>query len=216
MPLNGATAAMPNRPVLSGPPCVVALDMSPSFNALTELLTMLLMDVRMSALLLLLLLAAIIDWRSYRIPNWLTLSGAVIALTYSVWSPSAQGPGFWWALGGLALGLALMLPFHLMGVMGAGDVKLMAMAGAFLGLSSTGPAVLFVFIAGGLAALLHTLVRGTWLALLTNLTVLAEHTFRTSGGAADKVRPSVGKLPYGVSIWAGTTTYVLAQQLGYV
>ena len=76
--------------------------------------------------------------------------------------------------------------------------------------------MLFVFIAGGLAALLHTLVRGTWLALLTNLTVLAEHTFRTSGGAADKVRPSVGKLPYGVSIWAGTTTYVLAQQLGYV
>ena len=190
--------------------------MSPSMNALAELLTMMLADFRTSLLLVLLLLAAFIDWRSYRIPNWLTLGGAAVALAYSAWAPSAQAVGFWWALGGLALGLVLMLPFYLLGVMGAGDVKLMAMVGAFLGLSCIGPAVLFVFIAGGLAALLYAFSHAAWLPLLGNLRVLIADAFGGSAAGSDKARPSVGRLPYGMSIGAGTTVYVVAHQLGYV
>jgi len=83
-------------------------------------------------LLVLLALAAVIDMRCHRVPNWLSLGGAVLALvSYTV----LLGIGRDGLLAGLSswlIGLAVFLPLYLMGGMGAGDVKLMAMAGAFL------------------------------------------------------------------------------------
>ncbi|REM34762.1 prepilin peptidase, partial [Mycobacterium tuberculosis] len=61
--------------------------------------------------------------------------------------------------GGLGVGFAAMVPFYVIGVMGAGDVKLMAMAGAFIGPEQTLMAVLFTFIAGGVAAMAFAIHR---------------------------------------------------------
>ena len=58
-------------------------------------------------------------------------------------------------LAGLALGLLLLLPLYLLGACGAGDVKLMAMTGAFLGPQDALGAILMTFLAGGLLAALH-------------------------------------------------------------
>lgn len=190
-------------------------------QALVELLMMLLLQPRVALLVLLLLVAALIDWRSMRIPNWLTAGGAVLGLLMSMLMPPSPHLGVSDALGGLALGLLLMLPMYLLGVMGAGDVKLMAMAGTYLGVPHTLHAVLFVFITGGVAALGLVLMRRAWLGLARNLKnlllmalVAPEAVVRPRGLLA--TLPSVGKLPYGVSICAGTVAYLVSHQLGWV
>lgn len=189
-------------------------------DALLELLRMLLSDPRYSILFTLLLLASVSDCRTYRIPNWLTLGGTAFALAYSVAVPFSPRLGFGWALGGMALGLCFMLPLYVMGVMGAGDVKLMAMVGAFLGLYSTLYAVLFVFVFGGVAALVYAL----WTRSLRRMAGNARRAvqslvFSTIAGLrpgfAMSPGESIGRMPYAVSISLGTLAYVLANQLGY-
>ena len=189
-------------------------------DSLLELLRMLLSDPRYSVLFTLLLLASVSDCRSYRIPNWLTLGGTAFALAYSVAVPFSPRLGFGWALGGMALGLCFMLPLYVLGVMGAGDVKLMAMVGAFLGLYSTFYAVLFVFAVGGFAAVAYAVWSRSLVRMAGNVRrALQTMVFSTLAGfrpaAAMPPGASVGRMPYAVSISLGTLAYVLAHQLGY-
>ena len=75
-------------------------------------------------------MACATDLRTSRIPNLLTFSAAAAGLAWHAfggWAPLAS------ALGGLALGLLLFLPIYLLRGMGAGDVKLLAALGAWLG-----------------------------------------------------------------------------------
>lgn len=190
-------------------------------RAIAELLGMMLTEPRLLTLVALLLLAAFIDWRSLRIPNWLTLGGAASGLLLSVLAPASPQMGLAFAFSGLALGLVLMLPLYVLGVMGAGDVKLMAMVGSFLGVPATLHAVLFVFVTGGLVALAVVWLRRAWGPLWSHLkglflmlSVAPEAVVHPRGALASL--PSVGKLPYGVSICAGTVAYLVFHQLGYV
>ena len=82
-------------------------------------------------LLVLVLTAAATDWRSRRIPNWLTLPALAIAPATHAALGGARGA--LWSCFGLALaGFVYLLPY-LLGWMGGGDVKLMAAAGAITG-----------------------------------------------------------------------------------
>ncbi len=105
--------------------------------------------------------------------------------------------------------------------MGAGDVKLMAMAGAYLGVPDTLPAVLLVFATGGVLALATVAWRRAWGPLLHNLRGLLFVWHAAPGAVAPSpdglaAMPSVGRLPYGVSICAGIWLYVLLVQTGLV
>lgn len=186
-----------------------------------ELVGALLTEPRSLLLLLLLLAAAICDLRSRRIPNALTFGGAAIALLYSLTSSCHHGGGFFWALGGMCLGLVLMLPLYLLRAMGAGDVKLMAMAGAFLGPDGAWHAVVFVFIAGGIAALVYALWHRAARKLLHNTRQTTQLLFiSVAAGIRPDARtssaPSVGTLPYGVSIALGTASFLVARQFTWV
>lgn len=191
------------------------------FDAVLELLAMLVSDLRMLALFALLAVAAVSDWRSYRIPNWLTFGGALFALVYGTLAARTPAVGAASAFGGLGIGFAAMVPFYVIGIMGAGDVKLMAMAGAFIGPEQTLMAVLFTFIAGGVAAMVFAIHRRRVGHMLANVKDAAQGVM-FSGIAG--IRPSgrinaslsIGKLPYGICIAAGTAIEVLAHQLGYV
>jgi prepilin peptidase CpaA len=90
---------------------------------------------QLSTLLLLVLLAVatVIDLRSHRIPNWLSLGSTLLVLVLYVALLGIGSNGLLAGLGGWAVGLAVFLPLYLMGGMAAGDVKLMALAGSFLG-----------------------------------------------------------------------------------
>ncbi|RIX81968.1 A24 family peptidase [Acidovorax cavernicola] len=191
------------------------------FNAVLELLAMLATDVRMLALFALLCVAAVSDWRFYRIPNWLTFGGAFFAILYGTMAARTPSSGALAAFGGLAVGFGAMLPFYALGIMGAGDVKLMAMTGAFLGPQQALMAVLFTFIAGGVAALAFAIHRRRLVHMLGNVKTAAQGVvFSTIAGVRPDGRlqagQSVGKLPYGVCIAAGSVVQVLAHQLGFV
>ena len=102
-------------------------------------------------------LAAVIDLRTRRIPNALTSALAVIGVGIAA---AKLGPvGLGGALLGCALGLAFMLPGHLFGATGAGDVKLFAAAGALLGPATTVQAFLYTAIVGGILAVVIAIRR---------------------------------------------------------
>ena len=188
-------------------------------NTLAQPLAKLLASPSEVVLVALLIAAAVIDWRTYRIPNWLTVGGMAFGLLYNA---AAHGltAGLLPALGGLGIGLVLLLPLYALRVMGAGDVKLMAMVGAFIGSSGILYAVLFTFIAGGVAALAFGIYRravrrmaGNVVDIVRFMTFAAVAGFRPQPAVAG--RTSIGKLPYGISIAAGTMAWLAARQMGY-
>ena len=174
-------------------------------------------------LLLLLFAAAWHDVRSYRIPNLLVFGGTIIALVFNAVAPREMGAlGIFDALAGLAVGLFALLPLYLLRAMGAGDVKLMAMTGAFLGAGGAGGALMCVLLSGGVLALGVALYQGNMLKLLQRVKMMlycavayssmpgSSITESLSGHATE----SIGKLPYGVAIAVGTAIYVATSHWG--
>ena len=101
--------------------------------------------------------AAVIDLRTRRIPNILTATMAAVGIGLAAAGVGRVGLGA--SLLGCLLGLAFMLPGHIFGATGAGDVKLLAAAGALLGPTDTIYAFLYTAIAGGVLALLVAVAR---------------------------------------------------------
>jgi prepilin peptidase CpaA len=101
--------------------------------------------------------AAVIDLRTRRIPNILTATLAAVGLGLAAAGIGRVGLGA--ALLGCLLGLAFMMPGHIFGATGAGDVKLLAAAGALLGPKDTIFAFLYTAIAGGILALVVAIAR---------------------------------------------------------
>jgi prepilin peptidase CpaA len=102
-------------------------------------------------------IGAAIDLRTRRVPNPLTMGLAAIGVLYA--AVGIGGVSIGASLEGLALGLALMLPGHLIGATGAGDVKLFAAAGAFVGPAHILTAFIYTALAGGAIAILISLWR---------------------------------------------------------
>jgi prepilin peptidase CpaA len=101
--------------------------------------------------------ATVIDMKTRRIPNTLTASLALAGFALAAMGLSRVSPGA--AVLGCLLGLVFMLPGHFFGATGAGDVKLLASAGALLGPTDTIYAFLYTAVAGGGIALLVALRR---------------------------------------------------------
>ena len=101
-------------------------------------------------LLAVLALAVREDLVRHRIPNALNLVGLGLGLFLAALAGGLDG-GLW-AGAGAAVGCAALLPFYLMRGMGAGDVKLMAAVGAFLGPVDAFLAAAFALVAGAILA----------------------------------------------------------------
>jgi prepilin peptidase CpaA len=166
-------------------------------------------------------LAAFFDVLTNRIRNWLVLAGALFGVFYNTAVPVSPHNTIWWPLAGLGLGLLLFLPLYLLRVMGAGDVKLAAMVGAFLGPGDTFYAMLASMIAGGALAIGYVLAKGTATKMLRNLISLFQLGFLSvAGGSKPQLRiagdSSAGTMPYGVSIAIGTIGYLVLRQFGFI
>ena len=101
-------------------------------------------------LIALLLWAAAADLRVRRVPNWISFGLAIsgVLLSFSSWGHLTPSQ----ALVGLAVGFAIGLVLHALGAIGAGDVKLLAGIGAWVGplavaLSFAGAAVIGMILA---------------------------------------------------------------------
>ncbi len=102
--------------------------------------------------------AAIVDTARRKIPNSISLgvtaSGVVLAAT------GASGVTVTSSALGFCLGFLLMLPGHVLGSTGAGDVKLFAAAGAVVGVERIVPAFLMTAIARRPAGGVHRVAPG--------------------------------------------------------
>ncbi len=163
----------------------------------------------------LLLAAAIQDLLHRRIPNTLILAGAAVGILLQGWAAGAGGVLA--AIYGLVVGLAILLPGYLMGFTGAGDAKLMAAIGTFLGPVGVLQAALISIFVGGiiaigfaLSALIHRQSISPWgrYALMMRTLVIT--------GRPLYIPPAEGevmgkKLPFAVSIALGTTAWIVWQ-----
>lgn len=170
----------------------------------------LLLDVRYGVLTIFLLAAVHTDLAARKIPNRLVYAGLGLAIVCQVGLPS--GEGVWVALQGMGLGLAMFLPLYFLRAMGAGDVKLMAMVGAFVGPQTIIGATLVTLIVGGVMAVMAALRKREFRKLIENLKVmfLGSMTKLASGQlpVPDQPAVSVGKLPYALAITVGTLGYI--------
>ena len=112
-------------------------------------------------------IACVTDLRTRRIPNVLTFGAAALALAFHGMVGGVAGLQSA-ALGWLA-GLAMFLPFFLLGGMGGGDVKLLAALGAWLGPGEAFWLAIYASIAGGVLAVVVSLARGYLTTALRNL-----------------------------------------------
>jgi len=151
------------------------------------------------------LLACAWDLRTRRLPNVLTFGSAATALAFSM---VAGGPrAFAWSLAGWAVGGAVFLPVFLLRGMGAGDVKLLAALGAWIGPLTVLWAALYGALAGGVLAVVVSLAHGYLGQAVRNLGHVVGY-WRTFGPApvpeftlADAKGP---RLPYALPIVVGT------------
>jgi len=153
--------------------------------------------------------ASFCDLRSRRIPNLLTFGGAAAAIIFSVFGHGVSG--LWISLGGWLAGVGLFLPFWLLGGMGAGDVKLLACLGAWLGPVATLYAALYASVAGGAMALVLALATGYTGEALLNLRMLLEHFVKTGLKPLPAVtlQGSRGpRLPYALPIAVGAVAAI--------
>lgn len=175
--------------------------------------------------LALLIAAVTCDLHSRRIPNGFVLFGMALGLLFQTVVPSGGGLflptgggglGPWAALAGAATGLALLLPMYALRALGAGDVKLLAMVGMWLGAGPVAWTALWTLLAGGALALLAALAGGVLRQVLANLNQMLLHSVVRAclgHGLAVAAPPprTTGRLPYALAIGSGTAVEVLRQ-----
>jgi prepilin peptidase CpaA len=152
----------------------------------------------------LMLLAAVSDFKARHIPKALTVTGMVAApLLWAI----LDGPGAAVAsiVGGiLALGIGMTL--FALGALGGGDAKLLAVTGAFFGPARLLSALVVIGMTGGLLGLVTVIARGRMITTLSRTWQLCLHlaTLGRTGAPLDLRSPDAITVPYGVAIAAGS------------
>jgi Flp pilus assembly protein protease CpaA len=165
-------------------------------------------------LIVILWLSVLSDVRTRKIPNALILGGVALAAIWQAFGPSGAwafdpdapgGVGI--AFGALAFlaTLAVHFPLFAFGVMGAGDVKLIAVVAGVVGASPDAWSHLVglslsIFVAGGVLAV------AWWLAPRVAL---------VKGPTTSAVRLTDG-LPYSIAIAIGTAAYAIGKSMGLI
>jgi len=149
-------------------------------------------------------IAVVTDVRSRRIPNALTASMAVAGFAIAV-----MGLGVTPAQAGLGLlvGLAVMMPGHVIGATGAGDVKLMAAIGAVVGPDVALRAFLYSAVAGGALAIFVATRRGVLASTLQDTSRLVTAPSMARETIESSTRAN--RFAYGPAIAIGTLVSVM-------
>ena len=151
------------------------------------------------------ILAALLDWRSRRIPNWLTVPGLLSGV--AVHALIAGWHGTLFALEGAGLALILLLPLVALRALGAGDWKLMGAVGAFVGWQMFLFVLLGSIFASGIMAVVQVYRTGRVMETLKNMVTLVRGFFTFGLKKNPQIsldNPRLLKLPFGVAVAAAT------------
>lgn len=164
------------------------------------------------------LLAAWIDYSQRRVPNWLNAALIVTGFVVQGWYFGTTGLmiGLW----GLLTGFGLLIVPWLMNGMGAGDVKLMAAIGVWLGPLLTLYSFALGALIGGVVAVVMILSTGRLRMACANMAVIvakcsSRETVFSEVGAAKSFGSTSQLLPYGVPLTVGTLTILAATMFGW-
>lgn len=177
-----------------------------------DLTEILIANWHVKAVSAILILAAWIDGRELKVPNWITFPMILSGLVYSTCVGGISGLGA--GLLGMCVGLLTLLPLYSVGGMGAGDVKLMAGIGAWLGWEVTLAVFCVSTVVGAVMALLMVLGKRNMTHHYENfLLILSEwmvikNPYELSKIAAER-KSSMLLLPYGIPICIGTIGYFI-------
>lgn len=154
--------------------------------------------------------AAVIDGWKRRVPNWLTYHLAAGGLALAAWTGGAAG--LLWSAEGLAVGLAALLPLHAIGGMGAGDVKLMAGVGAWVGPAAALGAFVTSALVGGAIGLAMMIWSGDLPGHLARAYVIGQEVLTVRNPVAlSRIaagrKPAMLLLPYGIPLAIGSIAY---------
>lgn len=157
-----------------------------------------------------LVVAAVIDGAILKVPNWLTFPFIISGWIYATASQGWAGLGH--SLLGTIVGTLLLLLLRNRGGMGAGDVKLLAGVGAWLGAATTFYAFLVTAVVGGLIALAMIAWTGNWFKHYAMTRKIIEEwlTIRNPdslAGIARERKPQMLLLPYGIPMAIGSILY---------
>ncbi len=168
-------------------------------------------------LLVTLVWAAVVDVRTRKIRNVLTVALAVAGLTQSFFPAGTVTPG---AAGtGLAVGFGLGLVLFLLGGLGGGDVKLLAAVGTWLGamgvfqltLAATIVAMVLVLVMAIKDGQLVRLFQSS-MNLITTALVARDVAGTKDVVGASRSHVSIGRpLPYAVPVLAAAIVVVFVQ-----
>jgi len=150
-------------------------------------------------------LGALGDVRRGRIPNWLTYGGVVAGLTLRGWLDGWAGAKD--GLAAILVGGGALFLFFAAGGMGAGDVKLMAAVGSWVGLKQTVVVMAATAFAGGIVAIGHMIFFRRVGSTVRNLWDLVRHHLAHGIQPHPELnlqKPRSMRLPYGLAIALGT------------
>ena len=154
--------------------------------------------------------AAWIDGKELKVPNWMTFPMVLSGFIYNGYINGWDGMTF--AFYGMVTGLLTLLPLYAVGGMGAGDVKLMAGIGAWLGTVITWYAFVATVIVGAIMAIIMVLwsrslekhyAQGM---LILNEWLTIKNPVKLAEIAKDR-KPTMKLLPYGIPICVGSIIY---------
>jgi len=164
------------------------------------------------------LLASWFDYAQRRVPNW--LNALLIVMGFIVQACYFGTAGLATGTLGLLTGFGLLIVPWLMHGMGAGDVKLMAAIGVWLGPLLTLYSFALGAVIGGLAAAVMILSTGRLRMACVNIGVIlakcsSSHAVFSEAGSAKSFGITSQLLPYGVPLTAGTLIILAAKMFGW-
>lgn len=155
--------------------------------------------------------AGVMDWRSRRIPNWLTVPGLLAGVVANAVAGGWGGAKA--SLLGAALGLALLFPFVLLRSLGAGDWKLVGALGAFVGPSQLLTILLITVLVAGLMALGLIVLKGRLRQTARNIVhILGSFlSLHLPGPEVSLDSKESLKIPFGVAVAVAVILFAVRQ-----
>ncbi len=168
--------------------------------------------VNITALSVLLMLAIWHDWRIRKIPNTVLLWGILTALILSL---TPRGIGLMSALLGGLTGFLVFFLLYVFKMVGAGDVKLIATVGLFVGWPETTKICVAILLAGGCLAFAWGLYTLNLITVLNNLraglTELMNAGRWPSPGRPLFSRVTSERVPYALAVGLGTAAFYVTR-----
>lgn len=160
-------------------------------------------------LVALIIICSATDVRARRVPNSVLLPALLASLFLNSLADGLTGLVD--SLAGLAIGLLMLMPFHLLGRMGAGDIKLLGVVGSVLGAWGATVAGLATMMAGAILGIVYL----AWLvvkpAVISRVSQLVQRLSGNAEAPPDLLPGQIGaaEIPYAIAIAGGTLAALL-------